>query len=169
MMGLLFTIMLANRVYELCGHLHYFVGNPIRTGFQKTRPGHTVFTIHDGMTFVLDATFISANFLFIGLAAGHLAISAIQIVAWSRYQLGFFDVIEAKSFYSDGRHRLIRMSSLALDLAGQFVSVYLLLNVLKSHLALVSLIIGVIAYVRFTIGFPQTHQMTQAGTRRLNR
>ena len=79
MLDLALFIMLANRVFQLCGHVHYFVDAPIKSGFQKTRIGHVVFTVFDGLTFLGDAIVVSSNVLFWSLAAGHMGAALLQV------------------------------------------------------------------------------------------
>lgn len=150
MLELALVALLANRAFQICGHLHYFIDRPIRRNFQKTRAGHVIFTVHDGLSFAADALLVSANFLFIGLAAAHLAVACVQIFAWQRYCSGFFDVVAARSYYSDGVHRTKRAVGLTVDLVGQGLSVFFLLYLLRGPLAYEALALGVLTYVLFT-------------------
>lgn len=150
MFELLASLLLASRVYQMCGHLHYLFNLPIRSGFQKTRLGHISLTIYDGITFVADASLISAHFVFISLAAGHLAVALLQAVAWDVYRRRFFDVLLVRSYYSDGLHALRRLGLLAYDLAGQALSFTLLVSLLKLPLMLPALTLGVASYLAFT-------------------
>lgn len=150
MLELAFVALLANRAFQICGHLHYFVDRPIRRNFQKTRAGHVIFTIHDGLSFAADALLVSANFIFVGLALAHLFVASVQLVAWRRYCDSFFDVVAARSYYSDGMHRAKRIVGLTVDLIGQGLSVYFLLYLLRGPLAYEALALGVLTYVLFT-------------------
>jgi hypothetical protein len=149
---LLFTLF-ASRVYQLCGHLHYLLNVPIKPGFQKTRVGHTVLTAYDGVTFVADALLLSAHVLFVSLAIGHLATALLQAFAWDVYSRRFFDVLLARSFYSDGLHALRRVGLLIYDLAGQALSFSLLVWQLQAHWMLPALFLGIVAYLLFTVDF----------------
>jgi len=151
MLDLALTVLLANRMYEMCGHFHYFFNKPIRRDFQKTRAGHTLFTMHDGLTFVLDSLLVSLNPLFVSLAIGHFLVAGLQIVAWERYRVGFFDVVGAQSYYADGMHRRKRVVSLGYDLVGQLLSAYLLIGMLKEQLVFVASALGVLTYIYFTV------------------
>lgn len=151
MLSLLLLSMLASRVYQICGHLHYLFGIPIKPGFQKTRAGHIVLTIYDGLTFVADALLISAHLLFISLAIGHLATALLQTLAWDVYCRRFFDVLLARSFYSDGLHALRRAGLLIYDLIGQGLSLVLLSSRLSVQLMLPALALGLISYLLFTV------------------
>jgi hypothetical protein len=150
MLELAFVALLANRAFQICGHLHYFIDRPIRRNFQKTRAGHVIFTIHDGLSFAADALLVSANFIFISLALGHLLVACVQLFAWQRYCQSFFDVVAARSYYSDGLHRTKRIAGLTYDLIGQVFSMLLLLYLLRGPLAYEALSLGVLAYVLFT-------------------
>ena len=150
MLELAFVALLANRAFQICGHLHYFIDRPIRRNFQKTRAGHVLFTIHDGLSFAADALLVSVNFIFVGLALAHVLVACVQLFAWQRYCDSFFDVVAARSFYSDGMHRAKRLAGLTIDLVGQGLSVSLLLYVLRGPLAYEALALGVLTYVLFT-------------------
>jgi hypothetical protein len=150
MLELALFALLLSRVYQICGHVHYFLNAPIRRGFQKTRAGHVVFTIYDGLTFVGDAVLVSANALFISLAVGHLAVAVLQMLAWNVYCQRFFDVLRARTYYSDGLHALRRGALLAYDLAGQAFSVLLLASALDIQLTVPAVALGVLGYTLFT-------------------
>jgi hypothetical protein len=150
MLELAFVALLANRAFQICGHLHYFIDRPIRRNFQKTRAGHVIFTIHDGLSFAADALLVSANFIFVGLALAHLLVACVQVFAWQRYCDSFFDVVAARSYYSDGMHRAKRVVGLVVDLIGQGLSVSFLLYLLRGPLAYEALALGVLTYVLFT-------------------
>jgi hypothetical protein len=151
MLELLLFALFASRVYQLCGHLHYFCNVPIKPGFQKTRAGHIVMTLYDGLTFVADALLISAHLLFISLAVGHLAVAVLQTLAWDVYCRRFFDVLLARSFYSDGVFALRRAGLLVYDLVGQGLSFSLLAAQLSTRLLLPALLLGVASYLLFTV------------------
>jgi hypothetical protein len=150
MLELCLSVLFASRVYQMCGHLHYLFDIPIRSGFQKTRTGHIVLTLYDGITFVADALLISAHVVFISLAVGHLAVALLQTVAWDVYCRRFFDVLLARSYYSDGLHALKRLGLLGYDIAGQALSFVLLVPQLKVPLMVPALTIGVLSYLAFT-------------------
>jgi hypothetical protein len=150
MLELTFVVLLANRAFQICGHLHYFVDRPIKHNFQKTRVGHVLFTIHDGVSFAADAVLLSANFLFISLAVGHLLVACVQLFAWQRYCTSFFDILAARSYYSDGLHRSKRIVGLVYDLFGQALSITLLVWALRAPLVLEGLALGVLSYVLIT-------------------
>jgi hypothetical protein len=152
MLELAFVTLLANRAFQMCGHLHYFVDRPIQRNFQKTRAGHVIFTIHDGLSFAADALLVSAHPLFISLAIGHMIVASIQLLAWERYCKSFFDITAARSYYSDGLHRAKRIAGLTYDLVGQALSMLFLLSMLRGPLAYAALGIGVAAYVLITAG-----------------
>jgi hypothetical protein len=153
MLELLVFLMFASRVYQMCGHLHYLFNLPIKSGFQKTRGGHILLTIYDGITFVADASLLCAHFVFISLAVGHLAVALLQAVAWDIYCRRFFDVLLARSYYSDGLHVLRRLGLLAYDLAGQAFSFTLLVSQLKPPLMVPALMLGLVSYLAFTPDF----------------
>ena len=151
MLSLLLLSMFASRVYQLCGHLHYLFDGPIKPGFQKTRAGHIVLTLYDGLTFVADALLISAHLLFISLAIGHLATALLQTLAWDVYTGRFFDVLLARSFYSDGLYALRRAGLLVYDLLGQGLSFVLLASQMSVQLMLPALALGFACYLLFTV------------------
>ncbi len=142
--------LLASRVYQMCGHFHYFCNAPIKRGFQKTRIGHVVFTVYDGLTFVADVLLMSANVIFVSLAVGHLAVAGLQVLAWNIYCERFFDIVFARSYYSDGSYVLRRIVLLAYDLVGQGLSMILLVSSLELGLVLPALAVGIVSYVWFT-------------------
>lgn len=151
MLEVLLFALFASRVYQLCGHLHYLCNVPIKPGFQKTRAGHIVLTIYDGLTFTADALLISAHLLFVSLAVGHLAVAVLQTLAWDEYCRRFFDVLLARSFYSDGLFSLRRVGLLVYDLAGQALSFALLAARLSARSLLPALALGVVSYLLFTV------------------
>ncbi len=150
MLKLALFALLASRVYQMCGHAHYFLNAPIKGGFQKTRMGHVVFTIYDGLTFVGDVALVSLNLIFVSLAVGHLAVAALQLVAWNVYRERFFDIVFAQSYYSDGAHSLRRVALLSYDLVGQGLSVFLLVSALELPVIVPALAVGIACYLLFT-------------------
>jgi hypothetical protein len=153
MLELALFVLLVSRIYQMCGHIHYLFNAPIKPGFQKTRAGHVLFTTYDGLTFTADALLLSANALFISLAVGHLAVAFMQIVAWDVYCRRFFDILIARSYYSDGLHALRRILLLAYDIAGQILSLSLLLTALRLPLLLPAIAIGGLGYALLTADF----------------
>jgi hypothetical protein len=152
MWELLLLALFASRIFQLCGHLHYFANAPIARGFQATRVGHTLFTVYDGLTFVGDVMLLSTNLIFVSLAAGHLSVAALQLLAWKVYARRFFDVAVARSYYSDGLHRGVRVSLLAYDLVGQLLSVAFWSVTLEHTSLLTAAAAGLLAYVLSTAG-----------------
>lgn len=151
MLNVLGFALLASRTYQFCGHLHYLFNRPIKRGFQKTRAGHIVLTAYDGLTFVADTFLLSAHFLFISLAVGHLATALLQTLAWDVYSRRFFDVLLARSFYSDGLYALRRVGLLVFDLVGQGLSFGLLAHALSTQLFVPALVLGFVSYLSFTV------------------
>jgi hypothetical protein len=153
MLKILLFALCASRVYQMCGHLHYLFNRPIKPGFQKTRRGHIVLTAYDGITFVADAALLSAHIVFVSLAIGHLATAVLQTLAWDVYCRRFFDVLLARSFYSDGLYAVRRFALLVYDLLGQGLSLTLLATRLEVRLMLPALLLGVLSYLLFTVDF----------------
>jgi hypothetical protein len=158
MLEMLLFALCASRVYQMCGHLHYLFNRPIKPGFQKTRTGHIVLTAYDGLTFVADATLLSAHLVFVSLAVGHLATAVLQTLAWDVYCRRFFDVLLARSFYSDGLYAVRRFGLLVYDLVGQGLSFTLLATRLQAQVMLPALLLGVLSYVLFTVDLRSRRQ-----------